>query len=384
MLNRRLVALSAIALTVATLASGAAGAQPPDPGDDVAPPVTIAEPIVPGGGPVEVVHSWALAPAGSEDPTEAGNRPSLSYVADAGSVIDDAVTLYNYGNQQLTFRVYATDAFTADNGEFDLLPGSEPPADVGSWVTVAQEYITVDPGAQATIPITITIPDGASPGDHTGAVLASNDARSEGPDGDTVVLDRRTGTRLFLRVNGPLNPELAVEDLSTDYDPAVNPLAGSAQVTYTIANRGNVRLSGSSDVSVSGPFGLGEQTLPATDFPELLPGGSITVTADVDDVPAFGLAITTVRLEPDSIDDEELVASSTRGVTFAPPIAVILGLIAFAIVLFGLRAYRRHRSQGSGGETESGLVDDLGDPIDVVVDDGADSGDPARPEPQRT
>ncbi len=294
------------------------------------------------------------------------------------------MTLYNFGNQQLTFRVYATDAFNSPEGGFDLLPGSEEPTDVGTWVEVAQEFVTVPPGEQITLPITINIPDGATPGDHTGAILAANEAQSTGPDGDTVVLDRRTGTRLFLRVNGPLNPELAVEDVSTDYDPSVNPLAGSAQVTYTIANRGNVRLSGSSNVSVSGPFGLGEQTLPATDFPELLPGGSITVTADVEDVPAFGVAVTTVRLEPDSIDDEELGGSSTRGLTFAPPIAVILGLIAFALVLFGLRAFRRHRSAGPGGDSNDEPISAASDTIDVIEVDGAERGDPAHAEPQRT
>ena len=379
MTNWRYLAVAA-ATAVAILAPTGvnAGHVPAQTDDGESPPVTIAEQIEPGGGPVEIVHSWALAPAGSDDPTEAGNRPNLSYVADAGSVIEDAVTLYNYGNEQLTFRVYATDAFNTETGEFDFLPGTEVPEDVGSWITLPQEYVTVPPAGQATLPITLTIPDDASPGDHVGAVLASNEAESTGPDGDTVVLDRRTGTRLFVRVNGPLTPELAVEDLSTDYDPSINPLAGSAQVTYTITNRGNVRLSGSSSVAVSGPFGLGEQTLPATDFPELLPGGSITVTTEVDDVPAFGVAVTTVRLEPSSIDDGEVSGSSKQGLTLAPPIAVLLGLIVFALVLVGLRAYRRHRTAGPDDESPFELESDTSAVVDVS------SGDGEHAEPQRT
>ncbi len=352
MSNWRRFAIAATATAVSLLVPAAATAgQAPGQADDDSPPVTIAEQIVPGGGPVEIVHSWALAPAGSEDPTEAGNRPNLSYVADAGAVIEDAVTLYNYGNEQLTFRVYATDAFNTADGQVGLLPGTESPTDVGSWITSAQEFVTVAPGGQATMPITLTIPDDATPGDHTGAVLASNEAQSAGPDGDTVKLDRRTGTRLFVRVNGPLNTELAVEGLSTSYHPALNPLDGSAQVTYRIANRGNVRLSGSSSVSISGPFGLGKVEGPAADFPELLPGSAVSITTDIDDVPSLGVVFTTVRLDP-ADDRAEVAVSSGNTVTFAPPIAVLLGLFALLFALLAIRSYGRHRSQDLDGDPE--------------------------------
>ena len=87
------------------------------------------------------------------------------------------------------------------------------------------------------MPITITIPEGAAPGDHVGANLASNAAVSTGGDGQTITLDHRTGTRLYLRVNGPLVPELVVADVQTSYSPALNPLGGTAEVTYTVEPR---------------------------------------------------------------------------------------------------------------------------------------------------
>jgi hypothetical protein len=145
---------------------------------------------------VEQVHSWSLAPGGSSDPVQAGNRVDLAYDAVPGTTIDDAVTFYNYSNVTLNFRVYATDAFNNDTGEFDILPGSDEPTDVGSWVALAQENITVVPCSQATIPLTITVPDDASPGDHAGAVVASSATSGSNSDGQTVTVDRRTGTRM--------------------------------------------------------------------------------------------------------------------------------------------------------------------------------------------
>ncbi len=294
----------------------------------------------------EIVHSWALAPAGSDNPAEAGNRPNLSFTGDAGSEVPDAVTLYNFSNQQLNFRVYATDAFNNAEGQFDLLPGTEEPTDVGTWVTFAQDLVTVAACEQVTIPITLTIPDNASPGDHTGAVLASNEAVSSGPQGDLVTLDRRTGTRLYVRVGGTLRAELAIEELSTDYRSVLNPLSGSASVSYRIQNRGNVRLSGKHSVSVSGPFGLAKQRVAAADFPELLPGQGVDITTIVDDVPAFGLAFTTVAIEPAAGGDGIVAGDSSRkATTFAPPIAVLLVLLLLLFGLLAKRARRRHRTE---------------------------------------
>lgn len=292
----------------------------------------------------EVVHSWALTPAGANE-EGASTRPDLSYTGDPGSVIEDAVTVFNLGNQTLTFRVYATDAFNASSGDFSLLDGDEIPTDVGTWVEFAQENVTVEPGRAVTIPITLSIPADAAPGDHVGGILASNEALSSTADGGAIVLDRRTGTRLFVRVNGPLRPELAVEDLSVDYNSSANPLGGSASVTYTIANRGNVRLSGTSTASVTGPFGVGGGSAEAIQFNELLPGESVTYEADVDNVPGLVWATGTVDIDPPTnAEGTTMQSSSWTSRTFAPPITLLLlGMLAFFFFM-ARRAYRRHNA----------------------------------------
>lgn len=327
------------ALAVASLAPTlTASAQTPEPPGDPVAPITEEQ-----GN--EIVHSWALAPAGSDEDGGVGNRPDLSYVADPGSIIDDAVTLYNLSNVPLTFRVYATDAFNDPNGEFSLLGADEVPVDVGTWVGVGGEEVPVPARTQVTIPIRITIPENATPGDHVGAVLASNAATSSGGEGQELTLDRRTGTRLYVRVNGPLVPELAIADVKTDYQASLNPLAGSATVTYRIENRGNVRLGGTVNAAVGGPFGLGKQEGTEQTIDDLLPGQSVTIEQRFEDVPAFLVAVTEVTLDP-TADGEIAVESSTRNsITFAPPILLLLGLLALLFGLLAVRAYRRHRDR---------------------------------------
>lgn len=301
----------------------------------------------------EAVESWALAPTGSLNGDEAGNRPNLTYDSDPGAVITDSVTVFNYGNVQLTFRLYATDAFNNDAGAFDLLAGNKVPVEAGAWVKLAIDSITLAPGKQASIPITITIPADAAPGDHVGAILASNVSAGTDDSGQIVNLDRRTGTRMYIRLSGPLTPELAVANVQTTYHHALNSLAGSADVTFRVENRGNVRLNAGATVAVSGPFGLGEAKVTLPDIAEILPGQHVDVTATLEDVPALVIDSTSVHLTPsDAADSGAVKATTGTDMTFAPPIAILLALIILIFGLLARRAYKR-RSGAERGATDA-------------------------------
>ena len=296
------------------------------------------------GDPGEKIDSFALTPAGANNEPGKIARPDLTYAADPGSTIEDAVTVFNLGTDALTFRLYATDARNAPDGTFSLLGGETKPTDVGSWVTLAQELVTVGPGMALTVPITIKVPNDASPGDHVGGVLVSSKALSTDGGGGSVVLDRRTGARVYLRVNGEITPKLAVEKLKLDYSSSANPLGGKAKVTYRIQNRGNVRLSGKAFTSVAGPLGLGKKSSPALSFPELLPGEGMDVAVDVDSVPALVMASAKVKIEPAGAEASNAPKANGSSTSFAPPYTLLLIAALLFFGLLGRRALRRHEA----------------------------------------
>jgi len=291
----------------------------------------------------EIVEEWALTPAASADPDEAGNRSEFAYVVEPGTELEDAVTVFNTGNVPQDFRIYATDAFNNEDGQFDILTGDQEPTGVGSWVSIPQERITVPPGKQATIPITIKIPLEAAAGDHAGAIVASSPTSGSDEEGNVLNLDRRTGSRVYIRVNGPLRADLAVTEVSTTYDQSVNPLGGTAHVRYRVENRGNVRLGGTVTASVAGPFGIGESKITLPEMPELLPGEDVTLTADVKDVPALMYGETTVRLTPSDGLGIETKASESKDTSFVPPIPLLLALFVVIVGLLVWRAIKRRR-----------------------------------------
>lgn len=359
---RWLVALGAAAALSGTLTPAATAAPGPAPVPVEVPLGSQAPDGDAGAAPddeVPVVHSWALAPAGSEDSPESGNRPTLSYDLAPGSEVTDQVTLFNYSNVQLTFQLYATDAFNNEDGQFDLLPSEEAPTDVGTWVTLPQGAVTLGPRSQASFPVTIRVPSDARPGDHAGALLASSQAMGTGPDGKVVALDRRTGSRIYVRVDGPLAPELTVEDLRSSYRPALNPLDGTTTVSYRVHNRGNVRLGGRHRVVVSAPFGLLARRAPVQEVTELLPGESVEVEVVLDGVVATGLVVAEVELEPFPVEGEvgDLAGSDRRARAFAPPLTVIAVLLAVALALYARRSYLRRQADQpppGGGDGDGG------------------------------
>lgn len=302
----------------------------------------------------EYVHSWALAPAGSTDPNQPGNRQEMAYDAAPGTTIEDAVILSNLGNVQLDFSVYATDAYNDADGGFSLLDGAAGPTDVGTWIALAQTSFTVPPQTEVTVPITITVPADARAGDHVGAILASSPAPGRAANGQIVPIDRRTGPRLFIRVAGPLTPQLAVQHLSTSYDSSLNPFGGNAHVRFDVANLGNVRTSGSYEVKVGGPFGIAGKTI-SGEVPELVPGGAMTVDLAVDGVPAGVIDSTTVELTSAPVNGggTETVSSSAR--MLAVPWLLVAMVVIAVLLAFVVSRYRRHAHPSAGGGPRSGI-----------------------------
>ena len=353
--RRRLVvpATLAVAFIASVLPVTNAGATVPP--TSTVPPGTQAPPTDPGQ---QVTESWALTPAASADPDAAGNRSELTYLADPGAVVQDAVTVFNFGTVQENFRVYATDAFNNNEGQFDVLPADKKPSGVGTWVKFSQEGITVPPGQQATIPITITIPRDAAAGDHVGAIIASSPTSGKDALGNVVTFDRRTGSRMYVRVSGPLTAELAVTSVDTTYDHSISPFGATARVKYRIENRGNVRLAGTATLLVAGPFGIGEKKVVLPNMPELLPGQDITVTADVHDVPELFVGITTVRVEPAQASGGEAKVSERRDLSFAPPLAVLFMMLVVVFSLLVWRRVRRRRADAYAVSPDAPLQSD--------------------------
>ena len=316
----------------------------------------------------------AAGPAGSSandvfsvEPTApegTGQRPWFVYSLQPGQIFQDSVDIKNFSDDDLTLILYSSDGTTIPGGGgFAPLREDQTPTGAGTWVTLPIDEITLAPNEGASVPFQIEIPIDAEPGDHAAVIVASDPVGAVGePDPDNpinITIRNRVGSRIYVRVAGPLEPSLRVDDITIVHDRPLNPLAdGTATILYTVSNTGNIRLSEDIQVKVKGIFGRTVETLEPRNFPDGLPGGIIVVTEVVTGLKPW---------EPLSAEVSAVAreASTSRTRTFYPIPWPTVFLLLLALVLFVAWLWvRRHRSDDETDDEGSlGSPDD--DPGDV-------------------
>ncbi|MGF1618571.1 MAG: WxL protein peptidoglycan domain-containing protein [Acidimicrobiia bacterium] len=294
--------------------------------------------------------TWGVIPSSADGPT---GRTAFEYLLDPGESVTDWLGVSNYGYQDLELEIYATDAFTTPEGGFDLLAANRPPSDVGSWVEFGVETIVVPARSRTDLPFRLTVPPNATPGDHVGGAIAAYVTETDGAEG-TVRLDRRIASRIYLRVAGDLNPQLAIESLRADFTDTLVPFGpGTLSLSYTVTNTGNVRMSGPTTLTISGPLGIGLRPVEVGALPDLLPGNSLDFVTVIDDVAPLIFLDLTLRIDPSApgLGNVESVAATTQVWAIS---AVGFGLVAVLLVaaLWFWWSRRRQRLADRRAETE--------------------------------
>jgi hypothetical protein len=224
-------------------------------------------------------------------------RSRFSYEAAPGQQLSDNYSVSNTGTTPQVMRVFATDAFNTDDGAYGLLDTDAEAVDAGAWVTFENGAKFVDvplaPGESKLVAFTLTVPADASPGDHAAGIVISVTA----PQGQ-ILVDRRVATRLYVRVPGDLQAALTVASISSSYQSTINPLDGSAEVTFTVRNSGNIALGGNMIVGVNTYFGISAAPIVREELAEMLPRSTRVVTMKVPGVAQLGYLNPYVSLAP--------------------------------------------------------------------------------------
>jgi dihydroorotate dehydrogenase (fumarate) len=202
----------------------------------------------------------STVPAGSDGKPD--GRTRFSYEANPGQQIKDTFLVSNTGTTAQTYTVVGTDAFNDSQGEYALLPTTQQPTGIGTWVHFE---------------------NGTS---RISFALAPGTSRAVVTPGSEVSLDRRVATRLYARVAGQLQPMLSVASISADWGGDWwNPLSGSVTLHYVVKNTGNIALAANTTAAVRTWFGIPVGSSVSSPLSELLPGETAAV-----DVSLTGIA----------------------------------------------------------------------------------------------
>lgn len=329
--------------------------------------VASAAPLAAEGETDAAASEWSIQPSTSTGPD---GRPRFDYAVAPGTTITDWISISNYSEHELTFRVHAADGITEyDTGGFTLIEPDEASTDLGAWTSVDSGaavcadsddqvekdcarslgvMVTIPAGQRADLPFTVTVPADATPGDHAAGVVATLES-SSADQASQVNLSQRVGSRIYLRVDGELNPGVKVVGDVASYDGRLNPtVPGSTEVGFDVTNTGNTRISAETAVKVSGPFGIDLGTVTPDPVRNLLPGQTAHVVVDVPDVWPSGLQFASIDVTPvaaDGLDGDPLPEpTSERAIAWAVPWPVVLIALA-GVAWFVWRRVRRHRDE---------------------------------------
>jgi hypothetical protein len=323
--------LLALAGAAATAAAGPAAAAPSS-GTAATPQATGAG--TPASTPQQLQITWSILPATAIGPDKTRQR-FVYGVVKPGATITDHVEIVNDSPQSAAFSIYGTDAAgTTAKGSLLLLSPQKKPTDIGSWVHFpggAAQLSTIISGGKAIVTqFTVKVPPQATPGDHTGAVVAQVAVPGKNRAGVAVTTNYRIAVPLEFRVPGALRAGLQVQSISTGFSDPLNPFGtGTATVSYTVANTGNVRQAGAQTVTVTGPFGQ-KVVVHQPPLPTILPGDSIRVTAQAPGLFPAGPMTAQVDVKASWPTDTIALAHA------APAVTANASLFAFPWTLLGL------------------------------------------------
>jgi hypothetical protein len=338
-----------LAAIAAAALAGPAEASPVQPAHGLAPHQANG---ATGSQPKPGQVSWSVLPATAKGPDHSRNLFSYGVVKPGATVVDH-VEIVNRSKQSAAFSIYAADAIgTTLQDALLLKPPGAKSVDIGAWVTFpggAHQLSTVIPGGKAVIePFTVNVPQLATPGDHTGGLIAAVGIPGKNSNGVAIVENYRIAVPIELRVSGATHASVQVQSISTGFSDPVNPFGnGSATISYSVVNTGNVRESGTQQVTVTGPFGQSATVKPPK-LPTILPGDSVRVSVNVPglypDGPLSAHVTVTPAWPPRSlpIAAQAPIAKGSASL-FATPWSLVGFILLLVALGFGVRQLLRWR-----------------------------------------
>lgn len=157
------------------------------------------------------------------------------HTVEAGDAVDDGVKVINNSEESKTIAVYATDSVRSSDGAFACAQMVEPKNEVGSWIALEKEEVTLEPSESEIIPFTIAVPTNADVGEHNGCIVMQEADISNTVDSG-IGLSFRSAIRVALLVPGTITKQLSIESLDVLQD------SGSVILTPSVQNMGNVSL----------------------------------------------------------------------------------------------------------------------------------------------
>lgn len=311
------------------------------------------------GVPAQAADNGAWSATPKQTRNDITPRQFFFYEVRDGQSLKDAITITNSSEDELVLDVFPGDAFNVKEGAgFAINEKGKPNRDVGSWIKMDRDKVRVPANGKASVGFVMRVPDGVTPGDHAGGIVTLEPDPDPSPlgGGSQVQIQRALGVRLYVRVAGPLTPNLTIESMDLQVKSARLPFIGQqggAVVTYTVRNSGNVRITADRRITLKGLVGRTLHDTGVGPAPEILPGSVVTLAETFEGMPVLDRVTARVELTEQSLD------VSTSGDATAWSLSVPFLVVLFALLFtFGFAVWWSRRDLAGDDAAEAAVSDE--------------------------
>jgi hypothetical protein len=187
------------------------------------------------------------------NPANPRTQSIFIYQLAPGQQANDGLKILNNTNQAQTVTLDAVDSEVASGGSFTCKQSAEPKTNVGEWIHLQTNTVTVDANNSLIVPFTIAIPQSSNldVGEYDGCITiqaASQTATQSSHAG--ILLSFRSAIRVAVTIPGKIIKKLSIQSVKVS-----SAKGGNYQVTPTVSNDGNVSLDTTLKVNLVSLFG---------------------------------------------------------------------------------------------------------------------------------
>jgi hypothetical protein len=247
-----------------------------------------------------------------------------------GATQETAAIVGNHSDVAVTLLIYPVDATNTPTGGFAFGSQKDSRAAVGVWSSIAVTRITVKANSELRVPLQVSVPARAVPGDYAGGLVIEAPpvvGSSSQPNKNGVVtridVIQRQGVRIYLHVTGKAIAKISSKPLGWKS-------TGSAvDFTIPVTNTGTTILHPKASLTLTSVTGSAPQRMKFTTPESLLPGQSVTLHARLNNAPL--LAVTNVVASVTSEAAAQTLSGNMVLLTWWLVVLILLGVLLVSL-----------------------------------------------------
>lgn len=270
-----------------------------------------------------------------------------------GDVFTEIFKVTNESNQEKEYYIYKKDIIGVETGGVPIFSDEsieKTGFEISEWIEIPTEPIKVPAFGTIDLPITIRVPESATPGSHFGGIFISVEAPKLREIGAGVGYE--VASIVTIRISGDIIDTARVRSFSTD---KLLYSTKNVQFTAKIENQGNILIRPRGPVEIRSMFNSKPEVIIANDKQDgVFPGTMRDIEFEWNsDGLGFGRYEAILALVYDGADGQKTIDASL--VFWVFPIKIMLGIIGalIAVIVIGYALTKYYINQAiiraSGG-----------------------------------